>query len=82
VLHVRLAMRAKAPVMVMSALMREDGMYELQASPSLDMPGSVKNDADVLANAERALAFAEEYISRSPRQWAMPHAVWPDIQAP
>lgn len=82
VLHVRLAMRAKAPVVVMSALMRDDGLYELQASPPLEMPGSAKDDAAVLANAERALAFAEEFISRSPRQWAMPHAVWPDIQAP
>lgn len=82
VLHVRLAMRAKAPLVVLSALMREDGMYELQASDPMPMPGSVKNDDDVMANAERALAFAEKLITSSPRQWAMPHAVWPDIQAP
>ena len=82
VLHVRLAMRAKAPIVVMSAMMREDGLYELQASDPIPMEGSVKNEADVLANAERALAFTEELITRSPRQWAMPHAVWPDLQAP
>ncbi len=82
VLHVRLAMRAKAPVVVMCAPLRDDGLYELWASEPIEMPGSVKDDAAVLANAERALAFAEEIITREPRQWAMPHAVWPDIQAP
>lgn len=82
VLHVRLAMRAQAPVIVISALQREDGLYELQASKPIVMPGSVKNPEDVLRNAETTLAVAEEFISRAPRQWAMPHAVWPDIQAP
>lgn len=82
VLHVRLAMRAQAPVIVISALRREDGLYELQASDPMTMTGSVKNPDDVLRNAETALAVAEELITRTPRQWAMPHAVWPDIQAP
>lgn len=82
VLHVRLAMRAKALVVVASAILREDGRYGLQASEPIHMEGSVRNEADVLANAERVLRFAEEFITRSPRQWAMPHAVWPDISAP
>ncbi len=82
VLHVRLAMRAKAPVVVASGILREDGRYALQAFEPIQMEGSVKNEADVLANAERVLRFAEEFITRSPRQWAMPHAVWPDISAP
>ncbi len=82
VLHVRLAMRAQAPVVVISALRREDGLYELQASEPIPMTGSVKNPEDVLHNAETVLAVAEELITRAPRQWAMPHAVWPDIQAP
>jgi lauroyl/myristoyl acyltransferase len=82
VLHVRLAMRASAPVVVISALKREDGLYELQASEPLVMTGSVKNPDDVLGNAERALKVAEELIKRAPRQWGMPHAVWPDLQAP
>ncbi len=82
VLHVRLAMRASAPVVVISAMRREDGLYELQASEPLQMPGSVKNPDDVLRNAESALKVAEELITRAPRQWVMPHAVWPDLQAP
>jgi len=82
VLHVRLAMRASAPVVVISAMKRADGLYELQASEPLRMTGSVKSHDDVLANAERALKVAEELITRSPRQWVMPHAVWPDLQAP
>lgn len=81
-LHIRLAMRASAPVVVISAMKRDDGLYELQASEPLTMTGSVKSADDVLANAERALRVAEELITRSPRQWVMPHAVWPDLQAP
>lgn len=81
-LHIRLAMRASAPVVVISAMKRDDGLYELQASEPLAMTGSVKSADDVLVNAERALRVAEELITRSPRQWVMPHAVWPDLQAP
>lgn len=82
VLHVRLAMRASAPLIVISGMRRDDGRYSLQASEPMHMTGSVKNPDDVLANAGRALKIAEELITRSPRQWAMPHAVWPDLQAP
>ncbi|MHB1341470.1 MAG: lysophospholipid acyltransferase family protein [Coriobacteriia bacterium] len=76
-LHIRLAMRARVPVVVIAGPLHEDGTYRLQASEPIEMTGS-----DPVANAERVLAVAGEFITARLRQWAMPHAVWPQIQAP
>jgi lauroyl/myristoyl acyltransferase len=76
-LHVRLAMRARVPVIVLSSFLRPDGRYEVIASDPIPMESD-----DQIVNAERCLAFAEEIIRRAPTQWAMPHAVWPQIVAP
>jgi KDO2-lipid IV(A) lauroyltransferase len=76
-LHVRLAMRARVPVIVLSSFLRPDGRYEVIASDPIPMESD-----DQIVNAERCLAFAEEIIRRAPTQWAMPHAVWPQIGAP
>lgn len=76
-LHVRLAMRAKVPVIVLSSFLRRDGRYEVIASDPIPMESD-----DQIVNAERCLAFAEDVIRRAPTQWAMPHAVWPQIVAP
>jgi KDO2-lipid IV(A) lauroyltransferase len=76
-LHVRLAMRAKVPVVVLSSFLRSDGLYEVIASDPIPM-----ESGDQIENAERCLAFAEGIIRRAPTQWAMPHVVWPQIVAP
>lgn len=76
-LHARLAMRAKAPVVVVAAPRREDGTYQILASEPIEM-----QDKDATANAARVLAVAEEFIAAHSRQWVMPHAVWPHIEAP
>lgn len=76
-LPARLAMRAHAPIVVIAAPLLADGRYHLIASEPIEMVG-----ADPVANARRALAIAEEFIARYPRQWVMPHAVWPHVTAP
>jgi len=70
-------MRAKAPVVVVAAPRREDGTYQIVASQPIEMEGK-----DPTANAARTLAVAEEFIAAHSRQWVMPHAVWPHIEAP
>jgi KDO2-lipid IV(A) lauroyltransferase len=81
-LHVRLAMRAKVPVIALSAPRHEDGRYHLLASEPIEMV-SEKDDPDALrVNAERCLAVAETWIAERPAQWAMPHVVWPDVTIP
>lgn len=75
-LHVRLAMHAKVPVVVLCAPQTERGTYCVRGSEPIEMrPGA----GAMLANAERLLVEAERLIERWPQQWAMPHAVWPDV---
>lgn len=80
--HVRLAMRAGVPVKVLTGPRAEDGRYRLLASEPVVMTGSHRNLADVVVNAERCLVPVERWITERPRQWAMPHVVWPDVPVP
>jgi KDO2-lipid IV(A) lauroyltransferase len=78
-LHIRLAMRAKVPVVVISSILGENGKYRLQASEPIEMETSGDTASAMIVNGERALREAETLIAGAPRQWAMPHAVWPDL---
>jgi lauroyl/myristoyl acyltransferase len=81
-LHVRLALRARVPVVVLAAPRTADGRYRLLASEPILMEGD-RPDAETLrANAERCLAPVERWIAEAPAQWAMPHRVWPDVPVP
>lgn len=81
-LHVRLAIRAKLPVIAFCAPREADGRYRLVTSDPIEMVGE-KMDAETLQlNAERCLAAVEPWIAARPSQWAMPHAVWPDVVPP
>lgn len=80
-LHVRLAMRARVPVIVITAPRMADGRYRLFASDPIPMEEG-RGDQVLQGNAERCLAVAERWIAERPEQWAMPHLVWPDIGAP
>lgn len=81
-LHVRLAMRAEVPVVLLTAPRTPDGRYRLLASEPIPMqPG--KATPELLAeNAERCLRVAEAWIREYPQQWAMPHVVWPEVVVP
>ncbi|MDZ4167949.1 MAG: lysophospholipid acyltransferase family protein [Coriobacteriia bacterium] len=81
-LHVRLAMRARVPVIAFTAPRMPDGRYRLLASGPIPMEGDRVTPEALLANAERCLEPAERWIAEYPRQWAMPHAVWPDVRVP
>lgn len=81
-LHVRLAMRAKVPVIVFSTPRMPDGKYRLLSSEPIPMVGEKATPEALLENAERCLAVAEEWITEYREQWAMPHVVWPDVVVP
>lgn len=81
-LHVRLAMRAKVPVVVIGSPLGEDGRYRMLASDPIEMVGDKQDAETLLTNAERCLAVIEPWIAERPAQWAMPHVVWPDIAVP
>lgn len=81
-LHVRLAMRARVPVVVVTAPRTEDGRYRLLASAPIEMVGDSLTPETLRVNAERCLAEVERMILTDPCQWAMPHRVWPDLAPP
>lgn len=78
-LHVRLAMKAEAPIVVVAAPRAEDGRFRLVASdPILMEPG--RPTPELLAeNAGRCLEPVERWIRETPAEWAMPHVVWPEV---
>lgn len=79
VLHVRMAMRARVPVVVLCAPQTERGTYCVRGSEPIEMEIGRDMAGATLVNAERLLLEAERLIERWPQQWAMPHAVWPDV---
>jgi KDO2-lipid IV(A) lauroyltransferase len=81
-LHVRLAMRAGVPVVVLVGPRDPDGRYRLLASDPIPMTGTRPTPEALLDNARRCLEPVERWISADPAQWAMPHVVWPDAEAP
>lgn len=81
-LHVRLAMRARLPVILLTAPRMPDGRYRLLASEPIHLEYGKPEPGLLSANAERCLAPAEAWIAEYPRQWAMPHVVWPDVTLP
>ncbi len=81
-LHVRLAMRAQLPVIAFTTPRTPDGRYRLLGSDPIPMEGGRPTPELLLSNAERCLAPAERWIAEYPRQWAMPHVVWPDVSVP
>jgi len=81
-LHVRLAMRAQVPVVILCGPRDADGRYRLLASDPIEMVGDKNDPAALQENAERCLAAIEPWIAERPTQWAMPHTVWPDVVVP
>jgi len=81
-LHIRLAMRAGVPVILLGGRRTEDGRYKLRAAdPVVMIPGRPTPEL-LLANAEAVLAPVEQLIAEAPAQWSMPHVVWPGVEPP
>jgi lauroyl/myristoyl acyltransferase len=76
--YVRLALKAKVPVVVASCVMQPDGRYNFLISDAIHMKPHQDRDVEVMANAEAVLRVAEEIICQAPYQWAMFYPVWPD----
>lgn len=78
-LHVRLAMRHRAPVVLLTGRLEEDGQYRLLQSEPIVMEGDRPTAEALKYNTERCLVPLEQWITEHPEQWAMPHFVWPDV---
>jgi KDO2-lipid IV(A) lauroyltransferase len=77
--HVYLALKANAPVVVIGAMLKPDGRYHVLSSDYIQLKPYEDRAQEMVCNAERLLEAAEEIIRQAPRQWAVPHPVWPEV---
>jgi lauroyl/myristoyl acyltransferase len=77
--HISLALKAHVPVVVAATMMEPDRSYRFWFSKPIEMEPLPGRREEIIANAERVLQVAEEYIRRAPQQWSMFFPVWPDI---
>lgn len=77
-MHVFLALKTGAPIYVLAAVMRSDGVYAIKSSQPIRMVSRPDRHAQIVHNAERVLAAAEDFIRLAPYQWSMFYPVWPE----
>jgi phosphatidylinositol dimannoside acyltransferase len=77
VAHVRLALKLKLPVIVISGYLRPDGKYVVWASDPIPMRPNPDLHTETVRNAEAILEVVADAIQKAPDQWAMYYPVWP-----
>lgn len=78
VFYVRLALKTNAEVRVVASFIKPNHKYELDISDPIHFNEMDDPNEEILANAERVLAVAEQFILRAPYQWSMFYPLWPD----
>ena len=76
--YVQLALRAKVPVIVMGAIMKEDGLYHIHSSGEILMKPHADRHIELDTNAERILEVAQAIIGQALEQWLVFQPVWPE----
>lgn len=79
VAYTHLALQAKVPVVVVSAITKPDGDYLLFASDPINMVSTGDSYAESIRNAEAVLEVAADVIRQFPEQWSMFYPVWPQF---
>lgn len=79
--YVHLALEADVPVILMSAVRKEDGKYHMHASPEMRFTTYPDRDEQTLANAGLLLEEAEGFIREAPEQWSIFQPAWPELLA-
>lgn len=77
-MHVFLALKTNAPIYVLAAVMRPDGVYVIKGSEPIEMEPGPDRETEIVDNAERVLTAAEGFIRLAPYQWSMFYPVWPE----
>jgi lauroyl/myristoyl acyltransferase len=78
VFYTRIALQAKVPVVIVTALPRENGGYRLEISDPISMKSYPDLHTEYIRNTEAVLRVAEGYIRAYPDQWLMFYPVWPE----
>ncbi len=75
--HIRMALAAEVPVILIAASMSTDGMYHITLGNPIDMIPDENPDESIRKNAEAVLKVFEDFIRINPEQWLMYYPVWP-----
>jgi lauroyl/myristoyl acyltransferase len=76
--YVRLALREKAMVIVVSGITQPDRRYRVWASEPVVMRANNDPVAETLRNTEAVLEVIEDLIRSAPQHWSMFYPVWPE----
>jgi len=77
--HIYLALKTKAPILLVAAIAQADGLVKFLASDYIELRSFPDHQREILYNTELILRIAEDFIHQAPHQWAMFHPVWPDL---
>ena len=75
--HIRLALKAQVPMVVVAAFRQADKYY-LEASDPIRPVPDENHDHEIIFNAERVLEITADFIRKAPDQWNMYYPIWPD----
>ena len=75
--HVRLALKAQAPMFVAAAFRQADQYYLEASDPIWPVPHN-NHDQEIISNAERVLEISAAFIRKAPEQWCMYYPIWAD----
>ena len=76
--HIRMALEAKVPIIVVAAQMAADGIYFINVADPLELVRHSDPDEEIRLNGEAVLKIIEGYIRQAPGQWLMYYPVWPN----
>jgi KDO2-lipid IV(A) lauroyltransferase len=74
--HIRMAIEAEVPVIVVAAEMQADQLYHLNISDPIDLIHLPDPDEEIRINGEAVLRVIESFIRKTPGQWLMYYPVW------
>ncbi len=77
--HIRMALKAEVPIIVIAPYGRSDGKYELHWADPIEMQRDADREVEIRKNGEAVLQVIESFIREAPEQWMMYYPVWPEV---
>ena len=77
--HIRMALEAEVPVIVVAPQFMPDGTYHLRLSEPIYIQPHADPAEALRLHAEAVLKVIEGYIRQTPGQWMMYYPVWPEL---
>ena len=74
--HIRLAVNAGVPVVVVACHRKSNGTYYLSSSEAIPMQKGSSLADTIISNTETVLEVVEQFIRQDPAQWLLYRPVW------